>query len=257
MYSIVFRGVPHESFYNNLKEIRTWYQDEIILSTWNDVNIDNKIQSLLNKIIKDQDPGEDTNIGNPSLRYATRQILAARNGINATNNDMVLLSRTDIRHPKNMFPLIIKNSSISQYKVFTGKLVVGSIMSIDPFSDLGPKKERLFRICDWFQYGYKEDLVNFTNVITELNEYKSSGCCLEQLWFLCCFNKLNTGFKIDINNVEQYQNICWNVILENFRIINNQGLNTSKWWNKTNEPIYIDEQKYLSHLHNYERQINA
>lgn len=248
MYSIVFRGVPHPSFYNNLKEIRHWYNDEVILSTWDNVTIDYQTQDLLDKVVTSNDPGENTNINNPSLRYATRQILAARNGIMAVDSNIILLSRTDVRHPKSRFSLVVPNNNVSKYKVFSGKLTIGSIMSIDPDSNVDPKRERLFRMCDWFQYGYKKDLIQFTNVIQEVENNKHTGCCLEQLWFLSCFNKFNDQFKIDINHIEQYQDVCWKIIVENFNIINSQGLNTSKWHDKINESIYISEEKYKEHL---------
>ena len=40
------------------------------------------------------------------------------------------------------------------------------------------------------------------------------------------------------------------IIVENFNIINSVGLNTGKWKNKTQEQIYISEQKYREY---YER----
>lgn len=240
MNSIVYRGVPHESFYSNLAEVRKWHSGEVILSTWDDVDVDG---SMIDKVVRSKDPGENKDIGNPSLRFADRQILAARRGILESSGEKILLTRTDIRHPKDLFSSVKIHKDTSPYKVFSAPLVVGSIMSIDPDSGYGPKRDRYFRICDWFQWGYKEDLNKFTDVIEELNKNKHSGCCLEQLWFLSCFNKFNK-LQFDISKVESHKDECWETILQNFKIINSIGLNTSKWNYKLEDAEYISEQKY-------------
>ena len=240
MNSIVYRGVPHESFYSNLAEVRQWHSGEVILSTWEDVDVD---ESMLDKVVRSKDPGENEDIGNPSLRFADRQILAARQGILEASGEKILLTRSDIRHPKDLFSSIKVSEGISPYRVFSAPLVVGSIMSIDPDSGFGPERDRYFRMCDWFQWGYKKDLDKFTDVIEELNKNKHSGCCLEQLWFLSCFNKFNK-LQFEISKIESHKDECWKTIMQNFKIINSVGFNTGKWNHKQEGGAYISEDKY-------------
>ena len=240
MNSIVYRGVPHESFYSNLVEVREWHSGEVILSTWEDVDVD---ESMIDKVVRSRDPGENKDIGNHSLRFANRQVLAARQGILEASGEKILLTRSDIRHPKDLFSSVEVSKGTSSYRVFSAPLVIGSIMSIDPDSGYGPKRDRYFRVCDWFQWGYKKDLDKFTDVIEELSTSQHSGCCLEQLWFLSCFNKFNK-LQFDISRIECHKDECWETILQNFKIINSVGLNTSKWAYKLEDPEYISEQKY-------------
>ena len=247
MNSIVYRGIPHESFYSNLAEVRRWHSGEVILSTWEDVDV---YGSMIDRVVRSKDPGENKDIGNPSLRFADRQILAARQGILEASGEKILLTRTDIRHPKDLFSSVEVSESTSSYRVFSASLVVGSIMSIDPDSGYGPERDRYFRMCDRFQWGYKKDLDKFTDVIEDLNKNKGSGCCLEQLWFLSCFNKFNKMQRgyFNISKIESHKDECWETILQNFKIINSVGFNTSKWGDKQEEPIFISEQKYKNKM---------
>lgn len=246
MNTVVYRGVPCKNFYNNLKQLREWHDGEVILSTWHDVEVD---ESMIDEVVRSEDPGEDTDIANPSLRFAKRQIVAANNGVLKAKGEKVLLTRTDILHKHNLFDLVRADNSGSPYGIFLNRLVVGSVMSIDPDSNLDPENERLYRICDWFQWGHKEDLIKFTDVLEELPKYKQTGCCLEQIWFLSCYNKYCQN-KLDVSNITNHKEKCWKIIIENFNIINSVGLNTGKWKNKIQEQIYISEQKYRKY---YER----
>ena len=256
MNSIVYRGIPHETFYDNLKQVRSWHSGEIILSTWKDVEVDNNTSSMIDHIVRSEDPGEDIDIGNPSLRFASRQVVAAKAGVDKAAGEKVLLTRTDINYARakeNLFDKVQINKSQSSYKVFSAPLVVGSIMSIDPSVSRarsvcddavhGYARTMFFRMCDWFQCGYKADLEKFTDVQEEIIKARHSGCCLEQLWFICCFNK-NSFMRFYPHSLEDHQNVFWGVTVENFKIINSQGLNAGKWAHKTNEDIYISEEKY-------------
>ena len=248
MNSIVYRGIPHETFYDNLKQVRNWHSGEVVLSTWNNVEIDSKISSMIDHIVRSEDPGEDLDIGNPSLRFASRQAVAAKAGVDKATGKKVLLSRTDINHKESPFDKVQINESQSSYKIFSAPLVVGSIMSIDPSvarskSVCGDERTMFFRICDWFQCGYKIDLEKFTDVQQEIIEARHSGCCLEQLWFVSCFNR-NCWMNLNPNCLEDHKNVFWGITTENFKIINSQGFNTSKWSAKVNEDIYISEEKY-------------
>lgn len=245
--SIVYRGIPHETFYENLQEVRNWHSGEIILSTWDDIEINNDISPMLDCIVRSKDPGEDLDTGNASLRFASRQAIAAKAGIDKAAGEKVLLSRTDIRHRESLFNKVEINESQSSYKVFSAPLVVGSIMSIDPDSGFDAPRTRFFRICDWFQCGYRSDLEKFTDIQKEIIETRHSGCCLEQLWFVCCFNK-QCRMNLNPNCLEDHQNVFWGIVAENFKIINSQGFNTGKWSRKTNLQEYISEEKYNQKL---------
>lgn len=245
MNSVVFRGIPDQggsNFTDILKDLRSWYSGEVVLSTWQGVELSEEVRSMLDTVLELQDPGTLEDVANPSIVQLKRQIYAAREGVRIASGDKVLLTRTDISHKQNLFNLVQENHSGSNYKVFSGRVIASSIMTIDPDSGYGPARDRFFRVCDWFQCGFKEDIVKFTDVLEESQVHKKSGCCMEQLWFLSCFNKF-TGYNFHINSIEQHMDCCLEVMVQNFRLINTTGFNAGKWKSKTIESIYLSPEK--------------
>jgi len=252
--SVVFRGIPNEHFEEIINTTRSWHDGEIILSTWDDVELD---ESLVDQVVRDEDPGPVLNIDqNPSLIHAHRQILAAYNGVTTSKGKKVLLTRADIIHRKDIFDFVVPRKNEKTFnKLFDHKIVCGNMMTFDSDTVYGEPRERYYRVSDWFQCGYREDVFKFVDVKYEIEKYKYSGCCLEQLWLISAINK-HTDTVIKPLMIDEWLttvNESWKTILTNFKIIdtrstaaadNYRWLSQPEYYSCRRKPVYITESKY-------------
>ena len=248
MNSIVFRGIPNDHFEEIIFAARSWHDGEIILSTWNDVEVD---ESLVDLVVRDGDPGPVLNILNPSLIHAHRQILAAYNGVLASEGKKVLLTRADIIHHKDIFDFVVPRKNEKTFnKIFDHKIVCGNMMTFDPDTNYGEPRERYYRVSDWFQCGYREDVFKFVDIKYEIERYKHSGCCLEQLWFISALNKHTDSViePLKLNAWLTTVNENWKTILTNFKVIDTRSTAAADNYRWLNQPeyysCYITENKY-------------
>ena len=248
MNSVVFRGIPNEHFEEIINTTRSWHSGEIILSTWNDVEID---ESLVDKVVRDSDPGPVFNFINPSLVHAHRQVLAAYNGVSASEGEKVLLTRADMIHRKNIFDFVVERKNKNTFnKLFDHKVVCGNMMTFDPDTRYGQPRDRYYRVNDWFQCGYRNDILKFVDIKNEIEKYKHSGCCLEQLWFISALNKHteNVIQPILIDQTLSTVEESWKTLLTNFKVVDTRSTAKADNYRWLNQPeyysCYITESKY-------------
>jgi len=250
----VLRGIPNKNFREIIDSIRSWHDGEIILSTWNEIEID---ESLVDQVVRTTDPGTVINFSNPSshparsLIHAHRQVLAAHNGICASNGEKILLTRADIIHRKNLFQFVEERKDKQVFnKLFENKVVCGNMMTFDPDTKYGASRDRYYRVCDWFQCGYRHDILKFVDIENEIEKYKNSGCCLEQLWFISALNK-HTSHTIDPFSIEEGNSTVlesWKTLLTNFKVIDTRSTAMADNLRWLHQPEYFDcyitEEKY-------------
>jgi hypothetical protein len=247
--SIVFRGIPGDQFVEIIEAARNWHDGEIILSTWEDVEVP---ADLVDKVIRDRDPGQVNNISNPSLIHARRQILAAFNGVSEASGDKVLLTRADIIHRAPLFDFVAKRDRAAKTfnKLFDHKVVCSNMMTLDPDTKYGAPRERYYRVSDWFQCGFREDVLKFVDIINEVERYKHSGCCLEQLWLISSLNKHSDDTIVPILIEETLSTIkdSWRTLLTNFKVVDTRSTAKAENYRWLHQPeyfgCYITEKKY-------------
>lgn len=225
--SIVIRGsVSHQNRPSNhldhiINSIRFWFDGEIVLSTWMDQKqfVSKNCQDKIDKIVYTDDPGE---INNENLKHFKRQILSSLNGFNQSTGDIVLLTRADVLFNRDIFQHVDDYQfSTNTLKVFDKKLLVSNMMTIRPDSDEIPN---CFRVCDWFQLGYRQDIekwVNIMDMAMNLDPSKMSReNCTESIWFLSVLKK-KFGDMIDIYNPSfELKQFAWEAIANNFIVMN-------------------------------------
>jgi len=225
--SIVIRGaISHQNRPNNhleniLNSVRQWFDGEIVLSTWKDQEkfVSKNSKNNIDKFVYLDDPGE---VNNENLKHFKRQILSSLNGFNESSGDLVLLTRADVMFNKNIFDYVNDYQfSTDTLKVFDRKILVSNMMTIRPDSNEIPN---CFRVCDWFQLGYREDIekwVNILDVSMNLDTTKMSReNCTESIWFLSVLKK-KFGDMINIYNPSfELKQFAWEAIVNNFIVMN-------------------------------------
>ena len=230
--SIIFRGLPANTFSECLNECRRWFKGEIVLSTWEDASIDNSWP--IDRLVLSKDPGQTLDFLNPSLKFSNRQLTAAFNGVKESTGDVVLLTRTDMKHSSDIFNFYENN-----------KMLCGNMMTIDPLSHL---QEKYFRICDWFQLSSRELVSSFVDIIDMHFLYLNSGCCMEQIWNICFLNEA-FGYKINPYDLTffEFDDKYWNILTKHYNIKNTISTLKSINLNWANQPeklsCYLTEEK--------------
>ena len=168
--SIVIRGKIFECTQTCVDSIRSWFNGELILSTWNNQEI--KITGV-DKIITLNDPGPGP------IQQINRQLFSYKAGLEATTNDLVMVTRSDISHYKNLFQYYdTLNSYDERFKIFDKRVIVSNMMTINPDKDhphIPTEQDKYYRISDWFQIGSKKDLFKWVEITDIVKEYKNSN----------------------------------------------------------------------------------
>lgn len=242
--SVVIRG---KIFSNHtqacIDSIRKWHKGELVLSTW-------KNQELtihgVDKIVLNDDPGPGP------VQQSNRQIISYSEGLKHCENDLIFVTRSDIVHEKDMFQFFgnLKKYD-NKFKIFTERLVISNMMTIDPHlnhPDVVGDINKYFRVCDWFQVGLKKDLEKWSSVKDIFETYKNTGLCTEQLWLTGLIKK-HYSDSFDIKNILKFKFMFWQLLINNFHIINMktnaQAINLN-WKNQPeNLGCYLMEEKYL------------
>ena len=251
--SIVVRGKIFEHTQKTVDSIRSWFDGEIILSTWNNqsININN-----IDKLILSNDPGPGP------VQQASRQYHSYKAGLDATSNELVMVTRSDIVHNKDLFPYYCTHNEYDEkFKIFNNRLVVSNMMTINPeksHDHIPTEKDKYFRICDWFQVGTKSDLNKWINVSNIFEQYKDSNLCTEQLW-MCGFIKNNHFSNFDLNEMMKYKFLFWDYMLNNFRIIDMKTTGMAINLNWQNQPenlgCYLMESDYnIKYFNKFKKQ---
>ena len=233
--------------------IRSWYSRELILSTW-----EGQKHNFygLDKVVQAEDPGPGPFNGRyPMAQHCNlvRQIVGLKAGLEAADGELIFKVRNDCFVSKNVFNFFEKRTlPAGSMTLFKNKITVGNIMTINP--DYWGQ-EGYFRISDWMHLGMKEDLLKMCDALDVIqnNDFGNSFLGTEQILLLSLLQK-NGLLDIDLSkttstNLEQYNSIAWDVILQNFKVVNTISTagvqNVGRWQSKpeTFGP-YLTEQQY-------------
>jgi hypothetical protein len=243
--SIVIRGsISYDRHPKNfldyiISTIRSWFDGEIIISTWNNQerHITEYIHENVDKIIYTEDPGE---IDNHYLKHFKRQVISYLNGFNESTGDMVMVTRSDILFEKDIFRYIDSYPFFTDdFKVFEKKLLVSNMMTIRPDSNEFPN---CFRVCDWYQIGYRNDICTWANILDSamsLDTKKLNDMCgTETIWFLSVL-KNKFGDVVDIYNPsDEIKKYAWGAIMNNFIVMDARSSLCTENLNWTFQPEY-------------------
>lgn len=240
--SIVIRGKIFQSTQTSVDSIRTWFDGELILSTWNNQEI--KISGV-DKIVTSNDPGPGP------IQQINRQLFSYKAGLEATTNNLVMVTRSDITHYTNLFEYYdTLNSYDERFKIFDKRVVVSNMMTINPeknHPDVPTEKDKYYRICDWFQVGSKQDLFKWVEIMDVVEQYKNSNLCTEQVW-LCALIKKYHFSNFDLNNMMNYKFLFIDYLINNFQVIDMKTTGKSINLNWVNQPedlgCYFMESEY-------------
>jgi hypothetical protein len=247
--SISYDNHPKNFLENILENILSWFDGEIILSTWEGQEkfISKNVENKIHKIIFSKDPGE---VDNFKLKHFKRQVLSYSRGFSESTGDLVLVTRPDIIFKKDPFKFIDRYSfSTDKLKVFSNKLIVSNMMTIRPDSDEFPN---CFRVCDWYQIGYRDDIEKWSDILDiamDLDSRKMTDMnCTETIWFLSVL-KNKFGNIVDIYNPSlEIKSFAWEAIVNNFIVMDTRTSLEAHNVNWNFQPeycsCYFDEKLY-------------
>lgn len=243
--SVLYDKHPQNFINEVVESIRSWFSDELIISTWEgqEKYIDKSLQ--IDKVVLTPDPGPGP------IQHWKRQVLSYQKGLEFSEGELVMVTRSDMIHKNDLFQYVdLYPNSTDDLKVFKNKLVVSNMMTIRPDSDEYPN---CFRVCDWVQVGYRNDVFKWSNVIESvltLDESKLNNLtCTETLWFLSVL-KNKFGDMINIYDSSNINEFAWEAIVNNFIVLDTKS--TMKAVNKNWEfqpeycPCYLDEETYAN-----------
>jgi len=246
--SIIYRGSlffdkrPEIFIKHSIESARKWFDGEIIVSTWKHhekhlLGIDG-----IDKVILTEDPGSGP------IQQMNRQLTSYMKGVENSNGDEILVTRSDIAHDKNIFDFLYKNTKKNNiFNIFKNKIVVGNMMTISPSSN---EKIKHFRINDWFHCGTKEDIFQLGDIKNTLLEQNTNGMdCTEQAWSLCLIKKY-IDKNLNFQNFEEFYKNSLNYMVNNFDIYNTKtslGVTNYNWYNQPEFlDCYITEEEFIS-----------
>jgi hypothetical protein len=240
--SVVIRGKIFESTQECVNSIRAWFDGELILSTWDNQNVN---ITGIDKLVLQKDPGPGP------IQQINRQLLSYKAGLDAATNETVMVTRSDISHYKNLFSYYkTLNNYDLKFKIFDNRVVVSNMMTINPeksHPDVPTEIDKYYRICDWFQVGNKYDLYKWVNIHDIVEQHKSTSLCTEQIWFGGLIKK-NHFSNFDLNNIMNYKFLFFDYLINNFHIIDMKTSGKAINLNWKNQPedlgCYFMEKEY-------------
>jgi hypothetical protein len=183
-------------------EVRNLFHDsEIIFSTYKSKNEIKKL-SIVDKIILNDDPGDDSSILKKNFNRNTnsaRMIVSSMNGILATSKTWVLRLRSDSYIKSDIMSYYRKFSKLNSLN-FKAKILVSSIVDERYNSE--------FYVSDWVQLGLKVDLLNL---------YSRANSFFIDEKYLTIPEKSYSNNKGIIP-----EKILWNSIYDDFDFLNNK-----------------------------------
>jgi hypothetical protein len=234
--SVIFRGSlvydkhPKNYLKESIKILREWFDGEVIVSTWKHqekhlIGIDG-----IDKIVLSEDPREGP------IQQLKRQIISYEKGLDVASGNLILVTRTDFIHRKNIFEYHNSLPKFDEkFKILKEKLLIGNMMSINPVSNELPNT---FRLCDWFQLGNSEDINNWGRVYQTMINSNIDYNCTEKNWFV--YFLLKNNVKNIENNTYEIDSFYWDYILSNFVIKNTITTLNSHNMNWSFQPEKLD-----------------
>lgn len=241
--SVLYDKHPQNFINEVVESIRSWFSEEIVLSTWEGQEKYISDSLPVDKVVLTPDPGPGP------IQHWNRQVLSYQKGLQFSEGDLVMVTRSDMIHKKDPFQYLdMYPNSTDDLKVFSNKLIVSNMMTIRPDSDEYPN---CFRICDWFQVGYRNDIFKWSNVIENIMTFDESKItrmnCTETLWFLSVL-KNKFGDDIDIYDSTSINKFAWEAIVNNFIVLDTkttlQAVNKNWEFQPEYCPCYLNEETY-------------
>ena len=212
--TIIFRGSvafdkhPENFLKQSIEIIRTWFNGEIIVSTWKNQKDYLKNIKNIDKVILTDDPGPGP------IQQLNRQIISYESGLDQASNDLVMVTRTDFIHKKDIFQYLDDNPlQQKEFKILKKKILIGNMMSIDPDSQEIPNT---FRLSDWFQVGLREDIENWGRIKNTISNMDLSNSeCTEKIW-MTAFLRKNNYKNISPSETSEIDKNLWNIVVNIF-----------------------------------------
>ncbi len=169
--SVVVQGaINNEITPRCLRSIRTFLPDaEIILSTWNNSDVENLDYDTL---VLNQDPGAvKCDIIDNALNNQNRQLVSTKAGLKKANRKFILKLRTDFELHSNEFIKYFNRFPIrhKEFNIFKHRVLISSIYSRTKGNWIVPYPV-LFHPSDFFMFGLSVDIKEYfehTRLATE------------------------------------------------------------------------------------------
>lgn len=241
--SIAYDKHPENFLDSVVNSIRSWFSEELILSTWEGQEKYLKSDHGFDKVVFTPDPGPGP------IQHWKRQVISYQKGLEVSEGDLVMVTRSDIIHNADLFPYIDTfENSTDDLKVFDKKIIVSNMMTIRPDSDEYPN---CFRVCDWIQLGHRSDIQKWADVLKSVDSLDTSKLnnlnCTETLWFLSVL-KNKFGEMIDIYDSSNINHLAWEAIANNFVILDTKttmkAVNMNWEFQPEYCPCYLSESVY-------------
>lgn len=252
--SIVIRGADSSGHTQAvIDSIRSWYCGELVLSSWLHQDV-SKLNGLSFAVLS-RDPGPGPIFDGPHkhVQNAYRQLIAGYEGIKHSSGDVILVIRSDTTMTQSPFhffddPAFCK--ATDSFKIFSKKIVIGNMMSINPDVNYEPIYERSFRVGDWFHLGSREDVLKYFGSYDFMHNGRNpKHIGVEQNWLGATVKKYSKP-DLDLLNLDRYHEFAWDIILNNFRVIDNYSTAKSyclkrDWINQpADHPAYLMQKEY-------------
>lgn len=215
-----------------LESARRWYpRAELILSTWESFARSEYLQDLsFDRLVTAADPGSGKRQDDPPrLHNVNRIIRGTQAGLAVATGVKAMKVRTDIRfiHGNAIDLGRSFTRADKSYQVLRARVLVSQMTTLNP--------RRILRIpyhvCDWFFYGWKEDLVN----IFDISPFEEP---LFTRWYDC---NPRPATDIDPKNFSRYmsEDYIWSTFLKKYRPISHE------YYSQCDSCIIEESERYL------------
>ena len=161
--SVVFQGAIKFDIKKGIESVKTFLPGaEIIISTWEGVELDQDIVKACDVIIYNKDPGAVVFCRDGKKQNQNRQIISSSQGIKAASRQFVLKLRSDMVLLGCGFLDYFNKYlyRIEDYKVFDHRIIINSLYTRDSHGG----KRFLFHPSDWCAFGTKVDMLRLWDI---------------------------------------------------------------------------------------------
>ncbi len=302
MNSVVFRGLTTEisnykdGFNSVLKTLRKWHDGEVIVSTWQDDPLDFDTK-MIDTLVLSEDPGTTGNVfgwqndkemqnwpekGGANHVNTIRQLTLASSGVKVATGKKTLLTRTDIKHGKNLFDIHEQDNQTNA--AMGSRIAIPCIGTMWPdfknvkkrFLRRRPKSAKvkfskretscLFHFSDLYACGDTVDIKNWASQEVKANVIANIWTCraIEQLW-ACSYLNIHKFYELDFKNLEKDAKNYWEVLLRNFLVLGtweSRSINIKKEYRerptrRPNSKFYIWPSHYKEKRKEFDKRLSV
>lgn len=160
--SVVIQGPVYKDITTKCAQnVRTFLpKAEIIISTWEDANLD-ELKDV-DIVVKSKDPGGYPVYDDPIVYHAAnRQIVNTSAGLRKATRSLAIKMRSDMYFEHTNFLNYFNkyNKRSSEYKFLKNRVINSTSFAPNPYREPKP-----FHPSDWFFFGLTEDLINIFDI---------------------------------------------------------------------------------------------